>query len=86
MGRVINLTVHGIGPAERELDPCEDDTWVSIEQFERVLDAVVGRDDVRVTFDDGNASDVTIALPRLLDRGLTAEFFVLAGLLGKPDG
>ncbi|MEV6860467.1 polysaccharide deacetylase family protein [Streptosporangium subroseum] len=84
VGRVINLTVHGIGPAERELDPCEDGTWVSIEQFERVLDAVVGRDDVRVTFDDGNASDVKIALPRLLDRGLTAEFFVLAGLLGKP--
>jgi peptidoglycan/xylan/chitin deacetylase (PgdA/CDA1 family) len=84
VGRVINLTVHGIGPAEREFDPGEDGTWVSIEQFEQVLDAVVGRDDVRITFDDGNSSDVRIALPRLLDRGLTAEFFVLAGLLGQP--
>ncbi|MFD8531929.1 polysaccharide deacetylase family protein [Streptosporangium canum] len=84
MDSVVNLTVHGIGPTSRELDPGEDATWVSVEQFERVLDAAVGRQDVRITFDDGNASDVEIALPRLLDRGLTAEFFVLAGLLGEP--
>jgi peptidoglycan/xylan/chitin deacetylase (PgdA/CDA1 family) len=45
---------------------------------------VVGRTDVRLTFDDGNASDVAIGLPRLLERGLSAEFFVLAGLLGEP--
>ncbi|MFF5210364.1 polysaccharide deacetylase family protein [Streptosporangium sp. NPDC000396] len=81
---VVNLTVHGIGPAVRPLDPGEDTTWVSVEQFEQVLDATVGRQDVRITFDDGNASDVEIALPRLLERGLTAEFFVLAGLLGEP--
>jgi peptidoglycan/xylan/chitin deacetylase (PgdA/CDA1 family) len=81
---IVNLTVHGIGTTSRELDPGEDLTWVGVEQFERVLDAVIGRTDVRITFDDGNASDVEIALPRLLDRGLTAEFFVLAGLLGEP--
>src|SRR5262249_53718995 len=81
---IVNLTVHGIGPAVRQLDPDENLTWVDIEQFERVLDAAVGRPDVRITFDDGNASDVEIALPRLLERGLTAEFFVLAGLLGQP--
>jgi peptidoglycan/xylan/chitin deacetylase (PgdA/CDA1 family) len=82
--RVINLTVHGIGDPPRELDPGEDRTWVTVPQFEQVLDAVVGRDDVRITFDDGNASDIEIGLPRLLERGLTAEFFVLAGLLGEP--
>ncbi|MER7127978.1 polysaccharide deacetylase family protein [Streptosporangium saharense] len=84
MHSVVNLTVHGIGPTDRELDPGEDQTWVSVEQFEQVLDAVVGREDVRITFDDGNASDLEIGLPRLLERGLTAEFFVLAGLLGEP--
>jgi peptidoglycan/xylan/chitin deacetylase (PgdA/CDA1 family) len=83
-GTVVNLTVHGIGPASRPLDPGEDCTWVTVEQFEQVLDAVVGRTDVRLTFDDGNASDVEIGLPRLLERGLSAEFFVLAGLLGEP--
>jgi peptidoglycan/xylan/chitin deacetylase (PgdA/CDA1 family) len=81
---VVNLTVHGIGPAPRELDPDEDGTWVSTAQFEQVLDAVVGRDDVVITFDDANASDVDIALPRLVERGLTAEFFLPAGLLCQP--
>lgn len=81
---VVNLTVHGIGPARHELAPGEDRTWIGIGQFERLLDAAVGRSDVRITFDDGNASDVDIALPRLLERGLTAEFFVLVGLLNRP--
>ncbi len=84
MRSVVNLTVHGIGPPRRPFDSGEQDTWVSVEQFEQVLDAVTGRADVRLTFDDGNASDVEIALPRLRERGLTAEFFVLAGLLGEP--
>ncbi|WP_113704539.1 polysaccharide deacetylase family protein [Nonomuraea lactucae] len=83
-GSIINLTVHGIGETGRALDPGEDTTWVAVEQFEQVLDAVVGRADVRITFDDGNASDVEIALPRLLERGLRGEFFVLAGLIGEP--
>ena len=83
-GSVVNLTVHGIGPTDRPLEPDEDKTWVTVEQFEQVLDTAVGRPDVRITFDDGNASDVQIALPRLVERGLKADFFVLAGLLGQP--
>jgi peptidoglycan/xylan/chitin deacetylase (PgdA/CDA1 family) len=81
-GTVLNLNVHGVGPTARKLDPGEEQTWIRVDQLERMLDGVVGRDDVRVTFDDANASDVEVALPRLLERGLTAEFFVLAGLLG----
>jgi peptidoglycan/xylan/chitin deacetylase (PgdA/CDA1 family) len=81
---VVNLTVHGIGDPPRALDPGEDQTWVSVAQFEHVLDAVTGCADVRITFDDGNASDLDIALPRLVERGLVAEFFVLAGRLGEP--
>ncbi len=60
---VVNLTVHGIGPTSREMEPSEGRVWVSVDQFEQVLDAVVGRSDVRIMFDDGNASDVEIALP-----------------------
>jgi peptidoglycan/xylan/chitin deacetylase (PgdA/CDA1 family) len=81
---VVNLTVHGIGSPSRRLEPDEDATWVSIRQFEQVLEAVADRPDVRLTFDDGNASDLDIALPRLVERGLKADFFVLAGLLGQP--
>lgn len=80
---LVNLTVHGIGPSARKLDDGEARTWVGIGQFEQLLDAVVGRPGVRLTFDDGNASDLDIALPRLVERGLTAEFFVLVGLLGQ---
>jgi peptidoglycan/xylan/chitin deacetylase (PgdA/CDA1 family) len=80
---IVNITIHGVGPAGRELDSGEEQVWVSIGQLERLLDAVVDRADVRLTFDDGNASDVEIALPRLVERGLTAEFFLLAGMLGE---
>jgi peptidoglycan/xylan/chitin deacetylase (PgdA/CDA1 family) len=80
---VVNILVHGIGPAGRQVDPGEEPVWVSTAQFERLLDAVAERLDVRISFDDGNSSDVEIALPRLVERGLTAEFFLLAGLLGE---
>jgi len=36
-----------------------------------------------VTFDDGLASDFTIALPALLDRGLKATFFVTVDNIGR---
>lgn len=81
---LVVLTVHGIGVPPRPLEPGEERTWVAVETFERALDAVRGRKDVRITFDDGNSSDVGIALPRLVERGLTAQFFLLAGRLGEP--
>jgi peptidoglycan/xylan/chitin deacetylase (PgdA/CDA1 family) len=80
----VNLTVHGIGTPTRDLDKGEEDVWITVAQFEEVLDTVPGRRDVRLTFDDGNASDLEIALPHLVKRGLTAQFFVAAGLLGRP--
>jgi peptidoglycan/xylan/chitin deacetylase (PgdA/CDA1 family) len=81
--RVINLTVHGIGEPVRPFEPGEDRTWVSVDRFERVLDACVGRPDVRITFDDGNTSDLVHGLPMLRERGLRAEFFVLAGRMDE---
>jgi peptidoglycan/xylan/chitin deacetylase (PgdA/CDA1 family) len=66
------------------LDDGEDEVWISVEQFEGLLDAAVGRPDVTVTFDDGNLSDLEIGLPRLLERGLKARFYIPAGLLGEP--
>jgi peptidoglycan/xylan/chitin deacetylase (PgdA/CDA1 family) len=80
---VVIMNVHGIGVPTRILDAGEDEVWVTVAQFERVLDAAVGRPDVRLTFDDGNMSDVDVALPRLLERGLHAEFYIAAGLLGE---
>ncbi len=80
---MVILAIGGVGRPVRALDPGENETWVTVEQFERVLDSVTGREDVRLTFDDGNSSDVDIALPRLVERDLTAEFFPLAGRIGQ---
>jgi peptidoglycan/xylan/chitin deacetylase (PgdA/CDA1 family) len=80
----INLTFHGIGEPARDLEPGESDVWVSRDRFHSMLDAVAERADVRITFDDGNASDVEHALFALNERGLTATFFVVAGRLGSP--
>ncbi len=81
----VNVNVHGVGPLpSRPLDDGEDQVWISVEQLEGLLDAAVGRRDVTITFDDGNRSDLELGLPRLLERGLKARFYVCAGLLGEP--
>jgi peptidoglycan/xylan/chitin deacetylase (PgdA/CDA1 family) len=82
--RLVNLTFHGVGRPERALEAGEDGTWVSLDAFRAILDSVVGRSDVRITFDDGNASDLEHGLPELRRRGLTATFFVVAARLGTP--
>jgi peptidoglycan/xylan/chitin deacetylase (PgdA/CDA1 family) len=80
--QMINLTFHGLGAPPRPLEDGEAAVWVGTPRFETLLDAVAGRDDVRITFDDGNASDLAIGLPALRARDLTATFFVVAGRLG----
>jgi peptidoglycan/xylan/chitin deacetylase (PgdA/CDA1 family) len=82
--RLINLTFHGVGDPDPGLPADEAATWIGHDRFLAVLDAVAGRSDVRISFDDGNASDVEHALPALYSRGLHATFFVVAGRLGQP--
>ncbi|MFC0532189.1 polysaccharide deacetylase family protein [Phytohabitans kaempferiae] len=79
--RVINICFHGVGKPRRELEPGEAPYWVEEDQFLAILDEIATWPSVRISFDDGNASDVDIALPALVERGLTADFFVLAGRL-----
>ncbi|NYE35517.1 peptidoglycan/xylan/chitin deacetylase (PgdA/CDA1 family) [Nocardioides cavernae] len=81
---LVNLCFHGIGEPGRELEPGEETYWIDRTTFAEILDLVRDRPDVRLSFDDANASDATIALPELLARGLTASFFVVAGRLDQP--
>lgn len=81
---VVNVCFHGIGTPGRELEPGEDPYWVSETAFHDILDELARWPDVRISFDDGNASDVEIGLPALVERGLTAQFFLLAARLDKP--
>jgi peptidoglycan/xylan/chitin deacetylase (PgdA/CDA1 family) len=77
--RVVNFTFHGVGAPGRAILPEEEPMWITAESFHAILDAMGGKPDVTISFDDGNASDLQIALPALAARGLRAAFFVLAG-------
>ena len=83
--RSIILTFHGIGEPSRPLEAGEEDVWLSRERFLALLDSAQDQQDVRITFDDGNSSDVIHALPALRERQLAATFFVVAGRLGEPN-
>ena len=80
---VLNICFHGIGVPRRELEPGEDAYWIDADSCLRILDEIATWPSARISFDDANASDAQIALPTLVDRGLKAQFFVLAGRLGK---
>lgn len=80
----INLCFHGIGVCPAEREPGGARYWVPRDVFLRILDEARERADVRISFDDGNASDIQIALPALAERGLHATFFALAGRLDEP--
>lgn len=80
---VWNITFHGLGiPPDNLEDKDEASVWVSVRKFEEILEQVKGRPDIRISFDDGNVSDIEIALPRLLEGHLTAEIFVVSGRIG----
>ena len=83
-GAVHNVNFHGVGEPPRSLTPGEAMVWIPLDRFLATLDALAGRADVRISFDDGNRSDVELALPALAERGMTATFFVLAGRLDDP--
>lgn len=81
---VQHITFHGIGPVPRELAPGEDRYWIDLDRYRSILDLLVGRDGVRISFDDGNLSDIQLGLPELEQRRLRASFFICAGRLGVP--
>ena len=83
--RVLNF--HGIGTPRRALEPGEADYWISADRFRDVLDRIASHPEherLSITFDDGNISDLDIAIPELQRRGLHAEFFMLTGRIGEP--
>lgn len=77
----INFCFHGVGVCASEREPGEARYWIAEDLFKRVLDEASNRSNVRLSFDDGNRSDVEVALPELSARGLDATFFVIADRL-----
>lgn len=81
----LTLCFHGVGTPRRVLEPGEDLYWITEDTFLRVLDEVASWPvPVTLTFDDGNRSDLDLALPALLERGLHARFYVLSGRFDDP--
>lgn len=88
--RALVLLFHGLGEPHSLADAEERQHWLSLASFARLLDQVLEFQDnleakIHITFDDGNESDALLALPELSKRGLTAEFFVCAGRVGKKQ-
>lgn len=75
------LTFHGIGEPPQPLSDGEARVWVPRDWFEAIADAA-SEPHVQLAFDDGNISDLQIALPALAARGIKARFFPLAGRIG----
>lgn len=81
---ITGLCFHGIGEPTPGLEPDWEDYFISRDLFLAVLDEATGWPGIALTFDDGYASDIEVALPALRERGLTATFFPVAGKLGQP--
>jgi peptidoglycan/xylan/chitin deacetylase (PgdA/CDA1 family) len=77
------LNFHGVGPPGRALDPGEEPVWLTGDEFSRAASFATSRTDVRLTFDDANASDLRVVVPYLLARRRIARFFLPAGRLGR---
>jgi peptidoglycan/xylan/chitin deacetylase (PgdA/CDA1 family) len=82
---ILNFTFHGIGEPPAAVGAEERDVWLSEADFLASLGAIRHLSTKStVSFDDGNASDLEIALPALLERCMKATFFVVADRLDKP--
>ena len=76
------LMLHGIGPLPPHAGADETPYWISRESFDALV-ALMQTIPARLTFDDGNATDTTIALPALLKAGLKASFFIPSARIGS---
>ena len=80
----ICLMLHGFGPPAPHICEGEARYWLPAERFAYILELVRRtHNPVHITIDDGNASDVQVALPALRDAGLSASFFIPSDRIGE---
>jgi peptidoglycan/xylan/chitin deacetylase (PgdA/CDA1 family) len=77
------MTFHGLGEPPPGASEAERAVWVPAHWLEAIVAAAPVRG-LSFCFDDGNASDVELALPILQANSLSARFFILAGRIGRP--
>lgn len=77
------LNLHGIGAPHAGVEADERPYWLTAERLDEVLARVArNASDVGVTFDDGNMSDLELALPLLKKHGVSAAFFIPTDRIG----
>ncbi|HEX2526160.1 MAG TPA: polysaccharide deacetylase family protein [Geminicoccus sp.] len=81
--RRLIVTFHGLGVPDMPIPAEEAPYWVPAQALAETI-ALAAHADIHITFDDGYASDHDIAMPMLLQAGITGSFFVLAGRLDRP--
>ncbi|MFO0829762.1 MAG: polysaccharide deacetylase family protein [Phycisphaerales bacterium] len=79
------LNFHGLGTPPPHVGAAEARYWLTATAFDDFLAAIDGLPHVELTFDDGNRSDLDLAVPALARRRRFATFFVCAGRVGEPS-
>jgi peptidoglycan/xylan/chitin deacetylase (PgdA/CDA1 family) len=96
MNQQLIINFHGIGSPHSSVEAAERPFWIRAEDMSRILRRTTELRDVQghapnrnpeilITFDDGNISDLKIALPELLKNNLKATFFVCVGRMNDPN-
>ncbi len=88
MAKRIVLAFHGIGLPGPAVPEAERPYWIDEAEFAACIaglraEARAAGVAVEVTFDDGNASDLAIAAPRLAEAGLGGAMFVCSSRIGR---
>ena len=84
MSQVHILNFHGIGSPPDSVDADERRVWITVELFEEIIKQFGHLADVEFTFDDGNVSDFSIALPVLARHRLRGNFFIVTNRIDQP--
>ena len=80
----ISLMLHGLGPPPPGISEVEARYWLPADRFAYLLELVRRtHNQVHITIDDANDSDMRIALPALRDAGLFASFFIPSDRIGQ---
>lgn len=75
------LMLHGLGLPPAHVPDVEKRYWLPEATFANIIHLAGG---ARLTFDDGNDTDVKVALPALLRAEIKAAFFIPSGRIGTP--
>jgi peptidoglycan/xylan/chitin deacetylase (PgdA/CDA1 family) len=90
MGEELVLTLHGVGTPHDRVPADATIFWVTESAFSALVEMIASagpgaKRPTIITFDDGDMSLATIALPKLIAHGLKAKVFICAGLIGAPQ-